>query len=166
MTEERSESGAVIDGLYRYMLWRRWGPEPPMVWIMLNPSTADGEEDDQTIRKCMAFARREGCGGIEVINLFALRATNPKALALHEDPEGPFNTTAWQLVLERPHGPIVGAWGAHNLQRLPRPRAFLQWRHQLVVEGFYCLGTTASGEPRHPSRLGYDTPLEPVGKEA
>lgn len=156
------ESGAVIEGLYRYMLWRRWGPEPAMVWIMLNPSTADGDTDDHTVTCCIRFAQREGCGGIEVINLYALRATDPKMLGLVEDPEGPFNAAAWQLVLGQEHGPVVGAWGSHNLQRLPKPKAFLQFREQLVREGLLCLGTTQSGEPRHPSRLANDTPFEAV----
>jgi len=92
--EGRSFGGAIVsdDGLYRYRLWRRWDAEcPTMVWIMLNPSTADAEVDDPTIRRCIGFARREHCGGIEVVNLYALRATNPAA---HPTPEGPENAKA------------------------------------------------------------------------
>jgi hypothetical protein len=76
------DSGASISecGQYRYLLWRAWAEGPRAVWIMLNPSTADGAEDDQTIRKCVAFAKRWGLAGIEVVNLFAYRATDPKEL--------------------------------------------------------------------------------------
>ena len=64
LTDEQ-RSGAIISacGQYRYHLWRRWDELlPTMVWVMLNPSTADATEDDPTIRRCIGFAKREGCG--------------------------------------------------------------------------------------------------------
>ena len=73
--------GAVISDCkrYRYRLWRIWnGSQSRLVFVMLNPSTADGEQDDPTIRKCVGFAERLGYGGIEVVNLFAWRATDPR----------------------------------------------------------------------------------------
>src|SRR3954470_11499675 len=76
---------------WRYRLTRYWGPGSMLPFVMLNPSTADDEVDDPTIRRCMGFARREGLGGIVVANLYALRATYPKSLALHPDPDGPGN---------------------------------------------------------------------------
>jgi hypothetical protein len=66
-----------------------------MAWVMLNPSTADAEVDDPTIRRCMSFAKREGYDGIEVLNLYGLRATKPKHLLDHPDPEGPQNLRHW-----------------------------------------------------------------------
>jgi hypothetical protein len=86
-----TERGCVLspDGLYRYLLWRTWNPKAnTMVWLMLNPSTADAMNDDPTIRRCIGFAQREGCGSIQVLNLYALRATKPKHLFDHPDPEG------------------------------------------------------------------------------
>lgn len=83
--------GAVIsdDGRYRYRLWRTWAPElPRMAWIMLNPSTADAEVDDPTIRRCVGFAKREGCGGIEVVNLYAYRSTDPSVLGTVDEKHG------------------------------------------------------------------------------
>src|SRR5689334_20041621 len=64
-------------GLYRYRLTRRWGDGPALLFVMLNPSTADATEDDPTIRRCTGFAKREGMPAIEVVNLFAWRATDP-----------------------------------------------------------------------------------------
>jgi hypothetical protein len=82
-------------GVYRYGLSRRWDDAMPiMTFVMLNPSTADAVQDDRTIAKCAGFAHREGMGGMEVVNLFALRATYPSLLKAATDPKGPDNS-AW-----------------------------------------------------------------------
>jgi len=131
-----------------------------MVWIMLNPSTADAEVDDPTIRRCISFARREGCGGIEVINLYALRATKPKHLLDHPDPEGPYNGRCWIAVLTDPRcGPVVAAWGAHaNEGRLPSSRSYWECR---MGRPLLCLGWTKAGTPRHPLYVRADEALVP-----
>lgn len=151
--------GAVIspDGLYRYSLSRSWGSGETMAWIMLNPSTADGREDDPTIRRCMGFARREGYDGIEVINLYGLRATKPAHLLHHPDPEGPDNLTMWHHVLDDHNvGMVVAAWGAHaHNGGLPGSRAV----QAFWPRGWYCLGLTKGGIPRHPLYVKGDTEL-------
>ena len=70
---QNADRGATIstDGRYRYDLWRQWEPGPRLGFIMCNPSTADADLDDPTIRRCVGFARREGFAGITVRNLFA-----------------------------------------------------------------------------------------------
>ena len=156
------DRGAVIseDGLYRYSLWRHWDAcADVMVFIMLNPSTADAEVDDPTIRRCVGFAKREGCGGIEVINLYALRATKPRHLLDHPDPEGPSNASVWRVILDYYHrGPIVAAWGSHiHMGGLPASRAF--WE-QGMGRMLKCLGITKGGDPKHPLYLAADTPLQ------
>jgi hypothetical protein len=100
-------------GRYRYALGRTWDDEhdsrPIFSIIMLNPSTADGTADDPTIRKCIHFAKQEGCGSLLVRNLFAWRATDPAELRHAKDPVGPLNLS----VLERDivFGLRVAAWG-------------------------------------------------------
>lgn len=151
---------AVIsgDGLYRYLLGRWWdAAKAPMTFVMLNPSTADASINDPTIRRCMAFARREGCGGIQVINLYALRATNPAHLLDHPDPEGPQNAQYWGVLGANP-GIVVAAWGA-SVRPVEKKGVF---SHALVnadKTGWKCLGKTADGSPRHPLYVRADQEL-------
>lgn len=158
------ERGAVLseDGLYRYRLWRRWmDPSDPAyfdcVWVMLNPSTADADVDDPTIRRCMGFAKSWGFGGIEVVNLYALRATKPKHLLDHPDPEGPDNVQAWAQAGMHPQmRTMVAAWGAHcRMPGLPASRAY--W--SVGTAGWKCVGWTKQGDPRHPLYVRGDQPL-------
>jgi len=100
MTDLLLQRGAVISpcGLYRYSLTRTWSAALPLPFVMLNPSTADADIDDPTIRRCMAFARREHAGGIIVANVFAYRATSPADLWKATDPFGPWNDDTLETV--------------------------------------------------------------------
>lgn len=154
---------AVIsdDGLYRYELRRWWGTGETMAFVMLNPSVADALKDDQTIRRCMFFARREGYDGIVVINRYAFRCTQPTDLLRASDPNGPDNPAYWSTVLSDHNiGMIVAAWGASTPKRLGASTAAAGWS----TAGWYCLGKTKGPvrHPRHPSRLGNDVELEPL----
>src|SRR5438128_12388833 len=87
------------DGKYRYFLSRILGCGPITTFIMLNPSTADAEVDDATIRKCLGFCQRWGCGTLQVINLFAIRTPHPAAMKQVEDPVGPDNKQAFDQAM-------------------------------------------------------------------
>jgi hypothetical protein len=162
------EKGAVLsdDGVYRYRLWRRWSPSKAMAFVMLNPSTADAERDDPTIRRCMGFARREGYGGIEVINLYAMRSTSPTALLeairYGQEIEGIENIRHWtQVLMDRRVGPAVVAWGASGPFLGHKRFPSMAWDHWKQQSRWWALGTTKSGEPRHPLYLPNDAPLVP-----
>ena len=116
-------------GSYRYLLGRAWDPEPEPddVWpvqravfsvVMLNPSTADHTVDDPTIRKCIHFAKQEGCGQLLVRNLCAWRATDPRELLRVADPVGQMNLTALTLGLS--FAVRVAAWGQLGSKKLRR----------------------------------------------
>lgn len=148
-------TGALLSPCQRYRLTlhRCWGDGKTLLIVMLNPSTADANEDDPTIRKCIGFARRAGYGAIEVVNLFAFRATDPNALRSCPDPVGPGNR---DLVLSAAaEGECLFAWGAS----LP------VWGQKWATEvgstggGHFCLGTTKDGHPRHPLMVPYKQPF-------
>lgn len=149
------------DRAYRYLLNRKWGDsQQRMTFIMLNPSTADAFTDDPTIRRCISFAKREGCSGLTVLNLFALRATDPHVLASHPDPVGPDNA---RFLAEHTRGLFtytVAAWGAGGALN---GRGFDVGRQLRMpgVSSLLCLGTTSAGHPRHPLYVRGDAPLIP-----
>jgi hypothetical protein len=169
-----SLGSAVIsdDGVYRYRLSRSWlGEGGAVLFVCLNPSTADAARDDATVRRMIGFARAWGHRELLVGNLFAYRATDPRELRKLKDPIGPENAehlAAMAAAAER----IVAAWGADWMIRqgssiYARSRALRSWPlrvWELLSEHgtVECLGTTRGGHPRHPLRLAGDTPLEPL----
>ena len=144
---------------YRYMLLRRWGEKPRSVtWIMLNPSTADAEVDDNTIRRCISFSKRKDLNydSMVVVNLFALRATDPKHLLSATDPIGPKNNYWIQSACNR-SDLFIAAWGA-----FPKAKSAVKNVVKTIHTNGYalqCLGTTKNGAPRHPLYLRSDAPL-------
>ena len=141
---------------YRYLLTRRWDDPtgPNVLWIMLNPSTADETEDDPTIRKCVGFSKLWGCSALSVVNLFALRSTDPRKLYTAKNPVGPENNE-WIRNVVKTASFVVIAWGARG-SFMDRDYSVLSILKAAGVEVF-CLGTTKSGEPKHPLYISYST---------
>ena len=143
---------------YRYSLERVWDNSKQMLtWVMLNPSTADWEQDDPTIRRCMGFARSSDYGGIIVVNLFALRATNPDDMKAALDPVGPENMAKLAETLGASHR-VVAAWGTHGGYR-DQDQKFIDIARSMNIK-VYCLGVTKEGFPRHPLYVKADQPFE------
>ncbi|MBI2812102.1 MAG: DUF1643 domain-containing protein [Candidatus Melainabacteria bacterium] len=154
-------SGATFDRArrYRYKLWRKWDEQlPNVVFLMLNPSKADAEKNDQTIRTCIGIATRFGFGSLEVVNLFAFCATYPEELRAAKNPIGKLNdryivdamSTAEQVIL---------AWGNHgNIRGRSSEVLELISEHQSKL---VCLGTTKSAQPRHPLYVPASIGLKP-----
>jgi len=158
-------SDAVIsdDGKYRYKLGRYWTrKDVPVVWIMLNPSSADAVENDPTIRRCISFAKRWGFGGIEVYNLFALRSRDPRSIERADDPVGPKNDY-WLTAAARKGRTIIAAWG--ECQTALKSRRAAEVMELLVRSGGAnpkSLGFTKTGDPRHPLYVRSDVLLSPL----
>lgn len=150
---------AVISdcGKFRYRLGRSWdASKPKLAFIMLNPSTADANVDDATIRRCIGFGDRLGFGAIEVGNLFAYRATKPKDLREAGYPEGPDNNEHLRAIAMECQT-IVCAWGM-NAANLPQP-------HKLIgMLRYYDRKPMAlrvsNGVPHHPLMLPYNCELQ------
>ena len=145
-------------GTYRYTLKRdinqaiRW--VKPCLFIMLNPSTADAVQDDPTIRRCIKFSEREGCTSLTVVNLFALRATDPNELKKHSDPIGPLNDQRIEEMVDNHSlGIVVAAWGAHPMAQ----KRGTDVRTKFGL--FKCLGITKNGSPKHPLYVRADQEL-------
>ena len=150
-------------GRYRYELWRRWDADRPTLYVgMLNPSKADAERDDPTVRKVIGFGRRLGAGAIAIWNLYAYRATNPRELTQVFDPIGPYNDAFLErlFVRARLEGAIcVAAWGAHAQAK--RADAVRDLMRDCGIGPMHW-GLTQSEQPRHPLMLPYSTPLSPL----
>jgi len=145
-------AGAVFSPCrtFRYRLGRVWGDGPTLTVIGLNPSTADETSNDPTVRRCIAFAMREGCGSLRMLNIFAFRATDPAVMKRAVDPIGPENDM-W--IMQAIDGPVVAAWGVHG--------AFLGRGASVAraIPGLLCFGQTKDGHPKHPLYLRADSPL-------
>ena len=139
-----SPDGADIssDNKYRYSLWRIWDKNKPIIlFIMLNPSTADAVNNDKTMTRVKNFAESWGYGGVYVGNLYAFRSTDPKGLKETDDPIGPENIANVQSLVGLTDK-VVYAWG--NEHKEP------EWLRELV-DTPYCIDISKKGNiPNHP----------------
>jgi hypothetical protein len=160
------ETGAVFSecGQYRYRLWRYWNrASPPLVMVMLNPSTATAETNDPTVERCQRRAKRLGFGGLEVVNIFAYRSTDPKGMKAVVDPVGPDNDQAILEVCQKamglpgdamaPPGMVIVAWGQHGNHRGRGKQVIKMLRSHKIVINFLTL--TKDNQPGHPLYVDY-----------
>ena len=141
---------------YRYTLSRPAGGTGggTLLFVMLNPSTADATENDPTIRRCISFASELGFSKLEVGNLFAIRASNSRVWRSAADPIGPENDH-WLRPLAQRASQVIVAWGANApLNRTIEVIGILSEAQQEL----YCLATTAAGAPGHPLYVRRFTP--------
>lgn len=141
---------------YRYTLWRRWSlaeSADMVMFIGLNPSTADETQDDPTVRRCIRFAMEWGFGGLLMMNAFAFRATDPKDMKAEPQPVGPGNDRAFRTHRTRV-GMIIAAWGTHCA--VEREQRICK----VINRPIHCLGQTKAGRPKHPLYLRADTQPE------
>lgn len=155
----QSSAAALSDcGTFRYALERRWGDGLTVLFMMLNPSTADAEQDDPTIRRCIGFAKRLGYERLLVWNLYAYRATDPRDLDAVDDPIGPENFD-YHCRLVAQANLIIAAWGAKPARgKFTNREKIMRWGplYELPV---YALGLTKDGHPRHPLYVRADAEL-------
>jgi hypothetical protein len=157
----RRDAGAVFsdDRRHRLRLWRYWGEAEPACFCMLNPSTADESDLDPTLRRCVGFAKSWGCGGIDIVNLFAIVSPDPKVLLTDPDSVGadvlvrgaPVHNNQYITTAAKIARFVVVGWGAFP-KAGERARDVVELLASVGVRPM-CLGTTAAGHPRHPLYL-------------
>lgn len=158
------------DNKHRYWLKRelsqpRDQPRTMCLWVMLNPSTADCTSNDPTIKRCMGFTQYWGYDDMEVVNLFAFRATNPKELLFPANKRvavGPDNNR-WIQERAAIADLIICAWGSHKFVRERSVDVLAMLRTSMAVYsmGTMCIGCTQDGYPKHPLYVPGGTNLEP-----
>jgi hypothetical protein len=150
-------SGAILNDerTHRFLLWRFWDERPKMLFIGLNPSTANELQDDPTVRRLCGFARDWGYGGLYVCNVFSQVTPDPRQLI------GSHHPADWhtlQMAMELTTLSVCG-WGdgiakaAYGLSRANTVRSTLRQP--------MCFGLTSQGNPRHPLYLPKEAELEP-----
>ena len=140
---------------YRYILWRIWDESRPFVmFIGLNPSTANETENDPTINRCINYSKSWGYGGLYMANLFAFRATKPVDMKKAKDAAiGPDNDK-WLVKIAKKADIVIAAWGNHG-RYLNRSERVVK-----MLSNLYYLKLNQSGEPAHPLYLKAD--LNPI----
>lgn len=142
-------STADIRGDYRYSLTRVWDASlQTLTFVLLNPSTADATQLDNTLKRCVWFAVDNGFGSMLILNLYAFRTKSPQVMHAATDPIGPGN----DRVLAAATGTVIAGWGtnaqpdrvAQVLPLLPPLRA---------------LRITKDGHPEHPLYLPANSPI-------
>jgi hypothetical protein len=142
------KKGAVIseDGKYRFQLWRIWDETKPLIlWVMLNPSKADANTDDPTIKKIQRFSKQWGYGGMYVGNLYPYRATKPEELK-KVGFEVAASADNWQHLYDMKAKCEIRVL-AHGNSPVEKPNITSNGEET----DWYCLGKiTKSGNPYHP----------------
>lgn len=175
--EELDGNGAVISecGIYRYTLTRQWGDGPCVAFLMFNPSVANAEISDATVRKCIGFSKRWGYGRLIVLNLFAIRNRDPKAVGrMGLDAVGPLNDY-WINEYVKECREVICAWGCGEHFRASKHSGLtsLDYRPTSLLRNlraahpdlpFMCLGYREDKHPRHPLMLSYETQRIPFGE--
>lgn len=149
---------------FRYRLWRHWDDGlPVLVWIMLNPSWGDANRDDNTIKKCVAFAKLWGYGGIEIVNLFAYRTHSPDVLRQKGYPGfmGDRNMQYLHAVIKQ-HKDVLCAWGGNarcsaGIFIIDKVKAMVTKMQETMHIHTRALKVSADGTPWHPLYVSYKT---------
>lgn len=145
-----ASAGAVFSACeqYRYALWRRWNADAAVLFIGLNPSTADESVDDPTIRRCIGYAKSWGYGAMYMANLFAWRATDPAEMKQVPLPVGENNDAHLHRLINHVCALSIAAWGNHGTHKDRAAQVMMIYSHRLRY-----LRLTKSGQPAHPLYL-------------
>jgi len=145
---------------YRYMLWRQFLERGETVlFVLLNPSTADEIKNDPTITRLEGYAKAWGFARLVVVNLFAYRATMPSDLKFAPEPVGPDNDE-WIVRMASKSKLVICGWGNHG-KYMKRNHAVLDLlKNAGHGDKLHCLKKNKDGSYGHPLYLRAD--LKPM----
>lgn len=147
---------------WRYTLIRKWDTtKPAIAFIGLNPSIANEDRLDNTTKKCVAWARRDGFGSYVMLNLFGIVSTDPFGIRTADDPNGPEND-AWIEKTLRQSQTVVFCWGSTYAHILGERIKIVEQITRNTGLTPHCLGVTGGGFPKHPLYLRNDTRIVPL----
>ena len=152
------------DKIYRYFLSFKTGipGKKKIIWIMLNPSTADAFKMDPTVTRCFNRSKQKQANEMIILNLFAMRSPYPKDLYKIDDPIGLLNDEIIASSLQGKDTTLICAWGSHILARERSQQLLMRNKHvskYCSTHFVYCLGHTKEGAPVHPLHISYDQDL-------
>lgn len=149
------------DRKYRYVLKHKINDGDKIInWIALNPSTADENTLDNTVRRCINFSYDWGFDICIVTNIFAFRATNPKDMMKEQNPVGDLND--WYILKNAcVSDVIVQSWGNHG-EHMDRFKEVSFMLKRALIDNIYCLGVTKLGQPKHPLYISKNTKLQKI----
>ena len=143
------------NGVYRWTLSRRWGDGDDVLWIMLNPSTADATKDDPTIQRIVRFSDGWGYGGLCVVNLYPYRTSDPAAcrrwVEALDDPDAMYQNAEIIAQIAPRSALTLAAWGAAPWAQTWAKGLIADW---MGAAKLHCLGKAANGAPKHPLARG------------
>jgi len=163
MAGVRGDAVFSDDGRYRQLM-RRWlgdkFPSKYILFIGMNPSTADANVNDPTCAREWTFARREGFEAMVKANVGDYRATDPKMLLAPDvEASSPANLPVIRGAAAGADR-VVLCHGKLNRALAPAGKALVEALRQDGVS-LWCFGTNGDGSPKHPLYLRADTPLVP-----
>ena len=151
------------DGRYRPLM-RRWlgdaFPDRYLLFIGMNPSTADAAVNDPTCAREWTFTQREGFDAMVKANVGDYRATDPKMLLQPGvEASSPANLPAIRQAAAGA-ARVILCHGKLNKALAPAGRALVEALTQDGVP-LWCFGTNGDGSPKHPLYLRGDTAIVP-----
>lgn len=160
---QKDVSGAEFseDRNYRYALWRIWDKSKPLVmFIGLNPSTANETDNDPTIKSVCRIAKNNGYGGVYMMNCFPIVSTDPSAVKDFEERDEPedLENMRWLLDVSKKCSDVVFAWG--NFKEVVNRAASLTG----YFKNAKVLAVNKNGSPKHPLYCKSDSKFIPYGQ--
>ena len=144
---------------YRTLYWNIWDETlPALLAMMLNPSTADHRQRDNTVTLLVNRAARTKHGGLIIGNSADIRATDPKHMLTSKAPQSPANQAAIRALLQIRPATLLCAWGDNISEEMERHILDVVAKSGVTP---HALGITKSRRPKHPLRIGYETTMKP-----